>query len=149
MISPIPRVLVDIRETEIIRGYHAIAVTQLAVLSEPRTKWFCLTSGSQDEELAFQSLCFDTGLPMNLVTRLPMLRRFDLYTLIADRLPDDAVSLAAMRKSRATLAGLTFARAGGEVTKLVLADGNDTMGMAQQMLALLPSADRDRQGSGR
>jgi len=104
-----PRLLVDVRETESLRGFHALAALSLIAGRLKPVRLYRLGGEDANEAIACQAFCFDTGLTMRRYRPLlARLRPFDLYLAAADALPWDDASVAARRASRRTLAALMF-----------------------------------------
>jgi len=106
---PAPRLLADVRETETLRGFHALAALSLIAGRLKPVRLYRLGGEEANEAIACQAFCFDTGLTLRryrpLIARI---QPFDLYLAAADVLPWDAASVAARRASRRTVAALMF-----------------------------------------
>jgi hypothetical protein len=104
-----PRLLVDVRETRNLRGFHALAALYLIADRLRAVELARIGGETADERMACEAFCFDTGLQLGL-WNLPGGgdRRFDVYLSAADALPWDVASVAARRASCRTVAALMF-----------------------------------------
>ncbi|HYF07066.1 MAG TPA: hypothetical protein VD970_05550 [Acetobacteraceae bacterium] len=134
-----PTLLLDMRETDAIRGYHVTAVAFLLIPVLRRCRAFVLTSGHPDGELALNALRFDAGIRLPCWSRLPWLRpwRLDLYLAVMDHdarhLADE---VAARCRPRRRILGLIGAA--GTLPAGIM-DGNDTRAMADAASRMLAS----------
>jgi hypothetical protein len=104
-----PRLLIDVRETGNLRGFHALAALHLIADRLRAIELFRIGGETADERIACEAFCFDTGLELRDF-RAPAGDdvRFDLYLSAADALPWDDASVAARRAARRTIAALMF-----------------------------------------
>jgi hypothetical protein len=104
-----PRLLVDVRETGNLRGFHALAALYLIADRLRPVELARIGGETADESIACQAFCFDTGLELH-TARLPEGddTRFDLYLSAADAFPWDETSVGARRVARRTIAALMF-----------------------------------------
>jgi hypothetical protein len=103
------RLLVDVRETGNLRGFHALAALYLIADRLGAVELSRIGGETADERIACEAFCFDTGLELRGF-RAPAGddARFDLYLSAADALPWDDASVAARRAARRTIAALMF-----------------------------------------
>jgi hypothetical protein len=135
--SAASRILLDIRETEVTRGYHVLAAATILCAQNYPLQLHALTTGHPEEALAARVLEFDRGVtivewnPSNGGTA------FDLYVTFAEKWPQDAATDAASSCSRLTLMGLTFPDHVPARPGLVLVNGHDTAAFAETIRRLL------------
>jgi hypothetical protein len=151
--------LLDVREGDGRRGYHAMAALTLMAPHLGGVQLGALTSGHPDEGIALAVFRFDTGLdlplwpvdgaandgasaPGRLGRRMWSVgadrgTSFDLYAIIADEWPDDAITAAAGRSARRTLLGLAGPAVAARASGILVVDGNDTRMFAARALSLL------------
>jgi hypothetical protein len=104
-----PRLLVDVRETGVLRGFHVLATLYLIAERLHAVELARIGGETADERMACEAFCFDTGLKFH-DDRAPDDddASFDLYLAAADVLPWDETSVAARRRARRTIAALMF-----------------------------------------
>jgi hypothetical protein len=104
-----PRLLVDVRETDNLRGFHALAALYLIADRLRPVELSRLGGETADERMACEAFCFDTGLALR-ACHVPREgdARFDLYLAATDVFPWDDASVAARRGSRRAIAALMF-----------------------------------------
>ena len=141
------RLLVDVRETGNMRGFHALAALYLIADRLGTVALYRLGGEASEESIACQAFCFDTGLQLH-DWRLPAGddARFDLYLSAADALPWDDASVAARRAARRTVAALMFGL--GKFQPFfqgAVVVGHDTAEVAARVAAdlRLPAAERE------
>lgn len=134
------RLLLDLRESDSLRGFHvAAAVMQIAPWL-PRAACHVIGGAEGDERLALELLAHDTGVAFR-----PWAdgERVDLLLLAAERWPDDALSLQAIASARTVLFGATgfttprSSDASEVPAGVVCVDGHDTAVLASRTLELL------------
>lgn len=137
--SSAPRLLVDVREADNLRGFHALAALYLVI---DRLRWvplFRLGGDRADERIACEAFSFDTGVELReSPSAKDSGQHFDVYLSAADTLPWDEASVAARRAARRTVAALMFGlhefqpNFGGRIVV-----GHDTAAIAAAVLAEL------------
>lgn len=132
-----PRILVDVRETETIRGYHALAAAEHIARNNRAIRWYFLTSDHPEERLAVTSTSFDLGIRFRDWRGAFAPKSFHLYLIVADVLPDDPATEKALGSARLVLAGLTFSKESPDRQGLVTASGHDTVALAAKATELL------------
>jgi hypothetical protein len=144
-----PVLLLDCREGETLRGFHALAVAAMVLPLLPSGgRVLALTGNGYEETVAIQALAFDSGRQIGiwepgprwamLYRRLlPARRLVDLFLGVADAVPSDAVSFDAIRAAKASLIGLTGGVPGASRRGMVLASGHDTRALAFRAAAIL------------
>lgn len=128
-----PRLLVDVRESRILRGFHIVAALHLAADGLREVAIFRVGGKESSEAIACTDFEFETGL------RLQPLDddkdHFDLYALAASEPPTDSASISARARARKGLLALVFQpRAVGGYAVI---DGNDTSAIAGQIVRSL------------
>ena len=143
-----PRLLVDVRETKNLRGFHVLAALYLIADRLHPVELSRLGGETADERIACEAFCFDTGLELRACRATPVGDpAFDLYLSAADALPWDDVSVAARRSARRTVAALMFGL--GEFQPFfegVVVVGHETAEVAARVaaeLALPAAAERE------
>jgi hypothetical protein len=142
-----PRLLVDVRETGNLRGFHALAALYLIADRLGAVELSRIGGETADERMACESFCFDTGLELRgCHVSGGDDARFDVYLSAADAFPWDDASVAARGAARLTIAALMFGLrkfqpffAGAVVL------GHDTAEVAARVAAelRLPAAERE------
>lgn len=103
------RLLVDVRETDNLRGFHALAALYLIADRLRPVELSQIGGETADERIACEAFCFDTGLELRACRAPPVDDSpFDLYLSAADTFPWDDVSVAARRSARRTVSALMF-----------------------------------------
>jgi hypothetical protein len=141
-----PRLLVDVRETADLRGFHAIAVLHLLAERLREVEIYRLGGEKPDERIACDAFAFDTALRLH-ACRLPIdiEQPFDLYLSAANTLPWDETSVAARRAARRTVAALMFGlREFQPAFAGIVVSGHDTPMVAEAVLSELRSAATDK-----
>ena len=133
------RLLVDVRESLDLRGFHALAVLHLIADRIRTVEVYGLGGEEPDERIACEAFGFDTGLMLRkpeLATKPE--RRFDVYLLAANTFPWDEVSVAARRAAHRTVAALMFGlREFQPAFAGLVVPGHDTAGIAEAVLSEL------------
>ncbi|SOR28224.1 protein of unknown function [Methylorubrum extorquens] len=132
-----PRVLVDARETDLLRGFHALAVTECLLRAGMKADWHFLTEGDPDEQLAIASLRFDWSIAVSSWDGRTATEDFDLYVIVGDAFPADPTTEAALQAARLTLAGLTSASELPVRPAVLCMLGHDTAALAGMAATLL------------
>jgi hypothetical protein len=139
-----PRLLVDVRESETLRGFHALAALYLIADRLHPAELYRLGGATDDERMACEAFCFDTGVELRACRAPPVSDSpFDLYLSAADALPWDDVSVAARGAARRTVAALMFGlREFQPFFEGVVVVGHDTAEIAARVAAelALPAA---------
>jgi hypothetical protein len=137
------RLLVDVRESPDLRGFHALAVP-LAVLHIIADRLrsvglYRLGGEDREEQIACEAFSFDTGLLLRkceLATK--PVQHFDVYLSAANTFPWDEVSVAARGATRRTVAALMFGLREFQPTFAGLViPGHDTVAIAEAVLSEL------------
>jgi hypothetical protein len=136
-----PRLLLDVRETSVWRGYHLLAAAALMTPYLGRCRLYALSTGHPEEQLAMDVFQFDSGRKLALWQ--PPKRRwwrrpvFDLYLMISDEWPKkDPLTKQARRGSKRFLLGLRCPGA-PRPGKAMIVNGSDTRAYAAKVLELL------------
>jgi hypothetical protein len=142
-----PRLLVDVRESGNLRGFHALAALYLIADRLRAVELSRIGGEAVNERIACEAFCFDTGLELNSF-RAPAgdRARFDLYLSAADALPWDGASVAARRAARQTIAAVMFGlREFQPFFDGAVVVGHDTAELAARVAAelRLPTAGRE------
>jgi hypothetical protein len=132
-----PRILLDIRETDTLRGYHSLAAISLICREELPLNVFVLTTGHPDEALAVNVFKFDTGIEILEWDPHTVCTDFSLYLVFAERWPQDSATAAARACSRITLLGLIFPGDTPTAADLLVMNGHDTAAIAEKVRGLL------------
>jgi hypothetical protein len=104
------RLLVDLRETAKLRGFHLGSALRIAATELDGVDIWYLGGERPDERLAIHALAFDAGLRLRRWRR-PVVAsgpRVDLYVAVAERIPRDKIALKARKAARRCLVGLLF-----------------------------------------
>jgi hypothetical protein len=137
--SETQRLLVDVRESLDLRGFHALAVLHLIADRIRTVELYGLGGEEPEERIACEAFGFDTGL----LLRKPELatkpkRRFDVYLAAANTFPWDEVSVAARRAAHRTVAALMFGlREFQPAFAGLVIPGHDTAAIAEAVLSEL------------
>lgn len=131
--------LVDVRETDDLRGFHALAALYLMAGRVRPVELYRLGGETPDERIACEAFCFDTGLHLSSGAGLiGSDHRFDVYLFAADVLPWDEISINARHASRRTVGALMFGlREFQPAFDGVVVVGHDTAGIAAAVLTEL------------
>lgn len=132
-----PRVLVDARETDLLRGFHALAATECLLRAGTKADWHFLTEGDPDEQMAIASLRFDWAIAASSWDGRMAAEAFDLYVVVGDAVPTDPATEAAFRAARLTLAGLTAVSDLPARPAVLFMSGHDTAALAGMASSLL------------
>jgi hypothetical protein len=133
-----PRLLVDVREDDNLRGFHVLASLMLIAERLREVELYRLGGAAAEEAIACQAFAFDTGLTFRRLWRLPLKdTQFDLYVSAANVLPRDPKSLAGRRTARYSIVGLMFGRQDIFVGRTDIVDGANTAGIARAVAARL------------
>jgi hypothetical protein len=133
------RLLVDVRESHDLRGFHALAALHVIADGLRSVELYRLGGEDPDERIACEAFSFDTGL---LVRKLELVSKpaqhFDVYLSAANTFPWDEPSLAARRATRRTVAALMFGlREFQPAFAGVVIPGHDTAAIAEAVLSEL------------
>jgi hypothetical protein len=112
------------------------AVDQLAP-QKLGIQWHVVTSSDPEERLAISSLSFDLATTFAVWEPAQPPLRFHLYMLICDDLPDDPLTVAAIRSARLTLAGLSSTVELRAHAGILFVSGHDTAAYAEIARRLL------------
>lgn len=135
-----PKILLDLRETGVRRGYHLLAAATLMAPYLEGCRLYAISNDHPEEHIAMNVFRFDTGC--ELVSWKPVKRRFwprpkfDLYLAICDDWPTDLLTRKLRRRCRLFLLGLQFPAIAQDSEALVM-NGNDTRAYAAKALELL------------
>jgi hypothetical protein len=141
--SDAPRLLVDVRESDYHRGFHALAALYLMADRLGSTPIYCLGGEGPNERIAYEAFAFDTGLHLRpCEPALAPEERFDVYLAASDVLPWDDRSVSARGAARRTVAALMFGlREFQPAFAGVVVVGHDTGAIAAKVLSELRLAD--------
>jgi hypothetical protein len=139
----VPRILLDLRETASWRGYHLMAALYLITESLRTTELWRFGGDDAEEEIAWRSFVFDTGVPIERWDRRPRFmfafrRPFDLYVAAANTRPGPIVIHDPRRLARRSLLALLLEEPGtpADLSEVVI-NGHDTAAFAARILAEL------------
>ena len=144
-----PSLIVDVRETAAVRGFHALAAARLVLDAMPATPVVVLTNGTADERLALQVLTYDIGRPIAEWSPATAIAAY--LPLPARRRQGFAVGLAVLAGDRTGWRGRLLRRVAavtvvgwmGHATRpsrATVVDGHDTRAVADAVVAALRSA---------
>jgi hypothetical protein len=131
-------VILDLRETADIRGFHLLAALAIAAPFLTKVKLHYIGGEAEEEMLAIQSWQFDSGCKLSRWSgeALPFGLQFDLYAIIAESIVTDSLFEKAREVSRQTIVGLTFPVFGLRFGPVVV-PANDVSSFALDMRGLL------------
>ena len=132
-----PRVLIDARETDLLRGFHALAAAECLLRAGAKAEWHFLTEGDAEERLAIDSLGFDWSITCSAWDGRSSTAPFDLYVLFGDTIPADPATEAALRAARLALVGLTGVSELPARPAVLFMSGHDTAALARMAMGLL------------
>lgn len=126
------RMLVDVRESENLRGYHVLAALLAVAADLADVELWCTGGEGAEERIALQSFAFDTGLTVRpWRPALPGPDMFDIYVSVALVEPDDEATARARRIARRSIVALLTVDDGTGL------DGHDTVALGRAVLAEL------------
>lgn len=134
------RVLLDLRESDTLRGFHVAAAAMLMAPSLGTVACQAIGGAEGDERLALDLLAHDTQVNFEPWTEGDAM---DLLIVTAEQWPDDPLSARAIASSRTVLFGdASFRlRRGSDAPAVppgvVTVDGHDTAALARRALELL------------
>ena len=139
----VPRILIDLRETDTWRGYHVLAALHLIAKSLRGVELWRFGGDDPEEEIAWRSFVFDTGLPIERWVRRPPImsappprRPFDLYVAAASTRPGPALLEDPRRLAHRSLLALLLE---GQIIRSdpneALIGGHDTVAFGARILA--------------
>ena len=133
-------VILDLRETATIRGFHLLSALKLASANLADLKLHYASNGTDNEMLAIQSCQFDSGLVLFRWwgEALPFGLQFDSYVAVAEGAIADPLCDRASDVSRKTVLGLTFPAAIA-LSNVVVIPANDISAFAHDLCSHLTS----------
>lgn len=132
-----PRVLIDARETDRLRGFHALAAAECLLRAGMKADWHFLTEGDAEERLAIDSLGFDWSVACSAWDGRSAAAPFDLYVVFGDTVPADPATEAALGAARLALVGLTAISELPARPAVLFMSGHDTAALARMAMGLL------------